>query len=259
MTRLTQEQYAFLASPLHPSRVQRANGHSHLQSWDIRRHLIRCFGYGGWDVETLALDLVREIEHPPGTVVYSNGKKNERTVWTIVYRAEVRLIVRDEDDEELAHYDDAAAGDAVNQPSLGDAHDLAMKTALSQALKRCAVNWGDQYGLSLYKAGEAGASVQRTLGAPAEEAADDADGGVSADTPSAEPRKPTGLKPQIRRLYALLGKADLKAKPDRIAFYKAVTGREDVESTNDLTPFEVAQICRSLEDAARDDHSETPA
>lgn len=253
MTMLTAEQYSMLTAPLHPSRVQRANGHSHLAAWDIRRHLIRAFGYGGWDVETLALDLVREIEHAPGEVTYANGGSNTRTAWTVVYRAQVRLIIRTEDDLELCHYDDAAAGDAVNQPSLGDAHDLAAKTALSQALKRCAVNLGDQFGLSLYRAGEAGASVQRTLGAPV----DPATTGQKAVVD--EPGKPAGLTPGVKRLYALLGKADIKAKPDRLALYRSVTGREDITSTNDLSPFEVAQISRSVEAGLADDHTEAPA
>lgn len=252
MSGLTAEQYAFLASPLHPSRVQKAHGHSHLEAWDIRRHLIRCWGYGGWDAETLALDLVREIEHEPGTVTYANGGTNNRTIWTVVYRAQVRLIIRTEDDVELCHYDDAAAGDAVNQPSLGDAHDLAAKTALSQALKRCAVNLGDQYGLSLYKAGEAGASVQRTLATPADREA-------SANPAEDEPSKPAGLKPSVKRLYALLGQAGIKAKPDRIAYYRAQTGREEITSTNDLTVFEIAQVSRSIEAALADDHREDPA
>ena len=38
----------------------------------------------------------------------------------------------------------------MNQASVGAAHDLAMKSAISQALKRCAANLGDQFGLSLY-------------------------------------------------------------------------------------------------------------
>jgi hypothetical protein len=252
MSALTPDQYNFLASPLHPGRVQKANGHSHLAAWDIRRHLIRCFGFASWTVETLHLDLVRELEHPPESVKYANGGTNNRVIWTVVYRAEVRLTLLSEDGDELAHYDDAAAGDAVNQPSLGDAHDLAMKTALSQALKRCAVNLGDQYGLSLYKAGEAGASVMRTLTAPADSAAAEVSEPAEGD---GKRRRPTGTG----RLFALLGEAGYKDKGDRIAIYRAVTGREEIASTNDLTPFEVAQICRSVEAALAEEHTETPA
>lgn len=54
----------------------------------------------------------------------------------------------------------------MNQPSLGDAHDQAMKTALSQGLKRCAANLGDQFGMSLYNGGSYDAVVLGTLAGP---------------------------------------------------------------------------------------------
>jgi hypothetical protein len=45
----------------------------------------------------------------------------------------------------------------------GDVHDMAIKTAESQALKRCATNLGDQFGLSLYRNGSADPVVTVTL------------------------------------------------------------------------------------------------
>lgn len=153
---ITAEQYAALTASLHPSRVQQANGQSHLAAWDVRRTLIRIFGFGGWDFTIVACDLVREIE----------TEKDNRTRYTVVYRVLGRLTVKASDGTPLAVYEDGATGDAVNQPSLGDAHDMALKTALSQALKRCAVNLGDQFGLSLYRDGATEATVLRTLVVP---------------------------------------------------------------------------------------------
>jgi hypothetical protein len=141
--RFTPYQLRMLHGGINGNRVRNLRGMSHLEAWDVRRQLIRIFGFGGFDVETLSLDLVSERENKTG----------ERSRWTIVYRAQVRLIIKDTSGRVIAHFDDGAAGDAVNQPSLGDAHDLAMKTAFSQALKRCAVNLGDQFGLSLYNDG----------------------------------------------------------------------------------------------------------
>jgi recombination DNA repair RAD52 pathway protein len=63
----------------------------------------------------------------------------------------------------LATYTEAAAGDATNYPSRAEAHDQAIKTAESQALKRAAVNLGDQFGLSLYRDGSTQAVVGKTL------------------------------------------------------------------------------------------------
>jgi hypothetical protein len=49
--------------------------------------------------------------------------------------------------------EDGATGSAQNLP-YGDAHDFALKNALSYALKRCAKSLGDQFGLSLYNMGQ---------------------------------------------------------------------------------------------------------
>ncbi|MFF2922755.1 Rad52/Rad22 family DNA repair protein [Streptomyces celluloflavus] len=137
---LTPEQVTTLLAPINPSRVQNLRGQSHLEAWDVRRWLNRVFGFGGWSDETLELAPVAQMEINPGR-------------WTVVYRAQVRLTVKTTDGRVLTAYDDAAMGDSRNQPSLGDAHDQAMKTALSQALKRCAHNLGDAFGLSLYNDG----------------------------------------------------------------------------------------------------------
>ncbi|WP_431895807.1 Rad52/Rad22 family DNA repair protein [Micromonospora haikouensis] len=163
---LTPEQYDLLLQPLHRSRVgKNPKGFSHLEAWDVRRWLIRVFGFGGFDIETVALDLVKELEIAPGTIKYRNGGSNDKTIWTVVYRAQVRLTVYDQYGGH-AVLEDGACGDSTNQPALGDCHDNAAKTALSQALKRCAVNLGDQFGLGLYNDGGTEAVVIRTAIAP---------------------------------------------------------------------------------------------
>jgi hypothetical protein len=176
--KLTPSQYGFLVDEINPSRVRQLRGNSHLEAWDIRRHLIRVFGFGGFDIETKALDLVAQIEHPS---TQQGGKPR----WTVVYRAEIRLVIKATDGTVLTVLEDGAAGDAQNQPSLGDAHDQAMKTALSQGLKRCAVNLGDQFGLSLYNGGGTGRVVVGSLVRPAQ-----------SDTPTS-PALPTDDAPVL--------------------------------------------------------------
>lgn len=147
---LNERQIATLLDKLDPNRVGRNDkGFSHLEAWDVRRWLTRIFGFTGWSVETLELVAVAEN-------IYEDGKRNGRPFYraSVVYRAQVRLTVKDTDGNIIGQWDDGAAGDATNMPSVGDAHDMAMKTALSQALKRCAVNLGDQFGLSLYNGGD---------------------------------------------------------------------------------------------------------
>jgi hypothetical protein len=157
---LTDYQLKTLFAPVNPQRIGQVRGMAHMEAWDIRRQLIRVFGFGGFSTETLSLDLVAERE----------TKQGERARWTVVYRAQIRLTVYGPDRQVLGSWDDGAAGDSVNQPSLGDAHDMAMKTALSQALKRCAVNLGDQFGLSLYNNGSPAPVVQWSVAHPPKEA-----------------------------------------------------------------------------------------
>jgi hypothetical protein len=166
--RLTPEQYERLTMPLDANRVgKNPKGFSHLEAWDVRRWLIRVFGFGSFDIETIALDLVKEIEHPTRRRKNKQGEEygEPYTPWTVVYRAQVRLTVYDQFGGKVV-LEDGACGDSTNQPSLGDCHDNASKTALSQALKRCAVNLGDCFGLSLYNNGKVGAVVARSLVAP---------------------------------------------------------------------------------------------
>lgn len=171
MTLLTEQQVGFLLQPINGNRVRNLRGMAHLEAWDVRRQLIRIFGFDGFTVETLSLELV----HERGDQRKKKNSNDTYTAWTIVYRAQVRLTIKTTDGRVIATFEDAAAGDAVNQPSVGDAHDLAMKTALSQALKRCAVNLGDQFGLSLYNDGSRNAVVMRSLaymGEPVKESED---------------------------------------------------------------------------------------
>lgn len=160
-SRLTDNQLKVLFSELHQSRVGfNQKGFAHVQQWDVRRFLIRVFGFGGYDTELVSIECVREIEHPP-----SNPSGKSR--WTVVYRVHQRLTIKDIAGNPIASYDGVATGDAQNQPGLGDAHDGAVKEADSQSLKRAAVNLGDAFGLSLYNGGKTDAVVKWSAAHPA--------------------------------------------------------------------------------------------
>ncbi|MFB9558619.1 Rad52/Rad22 family DNA repair protein [Streptomyces roseoviridis] len=150
---LTTAQVDFLLRGIDPRRVgQDGKGFAHVEAWDIRRHLIRVFGFGGFDTDLLEMTLVSQQEIPNGN----------RSRWTVVYRVAVKLTVK-VDGVELGHWHGVATGDGTNLPSLADAHDLALKTADSQALKRAATNMGDQFGLSLYNGGSPAPVVSNAL------------------------------------------------------------------------------------------------
>jgi len=82
--------------------------------------------------------------------------------------AKVQLGIRDQEGRLLAIYSDAAVGSASAPATMvAEAHDNAMKTAASDALKRCAINLGSQFGLSLYDNGTLVEVVKQTVLKPA--------------------------------------------------------------------------------------------
>lgn len=151
---LTPEQVKELLKPIDPARVGKdGKGFSHVEAWDIRRTMNKIFGFGNWSADVQRMELVSERE-----VQSKDGKMR----WNVIYRAQCTLRIG-EMFGDTSSYTEWAAGDATN-PTLADAHDQAIKTAESQAFKRCAVNLGDQFGLSLYKNGSTVASVGEVIG-----------------------------------------------------------------------------------------------
>lgn len=174
----TPEQVERLLRPIKPGRIYQSEGQSHVAGWDIAAHLTRMFGFGGWEKEILELVCVAE-EHAPE---WAKGKKN----WYVTYRCRLRLRVFAPNGDLAVQIDDVGTGTSPNLPSRGDAHDFAAKNAVTYALKRCAKDLGDQFGLSLYNKGHKGAVVGMTLvGAP--EAGDEPDVTVEGEGDDHEP------------------------------------------------------------------------
>jgi recombination DNA repair RAD52 pathway protein len=133
---ITKAQHDRLIAPLDRGRVEARDGMSYLNVSDVRRWLIRIFGFGGFSYTVSEAELVSHTE-----ATSSKGKVNQVVSWKVKVSLDVPSL--------NAHYEGYAIGTS-QQPSLGDAHDMAIKTAESDALKRCCVNLGDQFGLSLY-------------------------------------------------------------------------------------------------------------
>jgi recombination DNA repair RAD52 pathway protein len=146
---LNEQQYEQLLKPLNAARVaqrgQAGRQLSYLEAWDVKAHLIRIFGFGGWSADVLESALAFE-------------EKNEKGQWNVGYKVMLRLLVPALD----CTYTEAAVGSAT-LPQRGEAHDMAIKTAESDALKRAAINLGTQFGLSLYNNGSIRDVVVQTL------------------------------------------------------------------------------------------------
>ena len=155
--RLSLAQVGILMQPIRGARVanrqQGGKTLSYLEAYDVRAHLIRIFGFGGFDAEVLDYDqvFVRDYEN--------DGKAMQE----IAYQARVQLTIRDQAGVAIARYTECAIGSASGGSGFGDLHDNALKTAVSDALKRCAINLGSQFGLSLYDKDNGRAEVVRML------------------------------------------------------------------------------------------------
>ena len=202
MSTLTPGQIGQLLKPVNPRRVRRRDGNSYMEAHDVKAHLTRIFGFGGYDSEVFDLTLLYETEG-----LNSKGKE----AVSVCYRAGVRLTVRDPEGQTLATYTEFAAGGSSGIPvaKRADAHDMAMKSAASYALKRCAIHLGDQFGLSLYNDGSTAPFVGGTLvGAPEPAAPDDV--AVTDETEAAAPAVPES-EPGPQWVDAIHAAADLDA------------------------------------------------
>ena len=150
--KLTIEQYEQLLKPLNATRVAKRKGAgtlelSYLEAYDVKAHLIRLFGFGGWSWNVTDATLMYEEK------VGAN--------WSVGYKVLGTLHIATLD----CTYSEAVVGSAMN-PQRGESHDMAVKTAESDAIKRAAINLGTQFGLSLYNNGSLKDIVVMTLSSP---------------------------------------------------------------------------------------------
>jgi hypothetical protein len=158
---LYRRQVNALLHPIQPDRVQRdPGGNSYVEGHDILAHLTRIFGFGRWSREVVMLECAAQwrTEAAAGVPADKVGRYNA------VYRSTCRLTVKDIAGRVMSVHEDAATFTSTNQKSPGDAHDLALKGAVSTALKRAARDWGDQFGLGLYWKGALDSCITWSLG-----------------------------------------------------------------------------------------------
>lgn len=149
---LSVQQIEQLLKPINGTRVKTRKGGggkqlAYVEAYDIKAHMIRVFGFAGWSWDVIACD-----------VAYALPPEGDQRNWRVGYRVIGRLTIADTG----ATYTEAAVGMA-NLPDPGEAHDMAVKTAESDAFKRAAINLGDNFGLSLYNNGSVAPVVRATI------------------------------------------------------------------------------------------------
>lgn len=144
-------QIATLMDPLNPARISHKQGNSklsYLEAWDIKAMLNRIFGFANWSADVIESRII-DIDR-----TWKNSKQQPGVRVSVT--ATVRLTIH----LTGATYTEVAACDQAGSQGLGEVMDFALKTAESDAVKRCAINLGTQFGLSLYNDGSTGDVVQ---------------------------------------------------------------------------------------------------
>ena len=144
----TDSQVRLLKAKLDPRYVKSrsANGvHlSYVEGWHAIAEANRIFGYDAWDRRTLAT-----------RCVWSGASAQ---LYAAVYTAKVRVSVRAGDLKIVREGSGTGEGKA---PTPGQAHDLALKGAETDATKRALATFGNPFGLALYDREQAGVRKAR--------------------------------------------------------------------------------------------------
>ena len=148
----TPEQNQILSGPLDKSHVKTRKNYgggpalSYLEQWFVIQEANRIFGHDGWSRETLQIERV-------ATTPYQKGNTE---MLAVSYMARVRITVGDIVREGCGYGDGQAQ---LNKA--GAAHELALKEAESDAMKRAFMTFGNPFGLALYD------KAQANVGTPA--------------------------------------------------------------------------------------------
>ncbi|MCK4788282.1 MAG: RAD52 family DNA repair protein [Desulfobacteraceae bacterium] len=110
---------------------------SYIEGWHAIAEANRVFGFEGWDRETVKMANLAE----------RNYEKDKKEMFAVGYMATVRVTVRAGDTVVVREGTGFGDGQANNSVT---AHELAVKEAETDAMKRALMTFGNQFGLALY-------------------------------------------------------------------------------------------------------------
>ncbi len=129
----SEKQIQQLSEPILAKNVKERDGNragtfqlAYVEGWHVIDEANRIFGYGGWSSETIE------------TTCVNNEPDN------VTYIAKVRVTVGD------VIREGTGAGHGNTKQGIGSNHEAAIKEAETDARKRAFMQFGNQFGLSLY-------------------------------------------------------------------------------------------------------------
>jgi DNA recombination protein Rad52 len=144
----TDTQVRLLKAKLDPRYIRTRNSNgctlSYVEGWHAITEANRIFGYEAWDRRTVS-----------ASCVWTEAKAG---TYRAVYTAKVRIIVRA---GEVRVVREGSGSCEASASTAGQAHELALKGAETDATKRALATFGNPFGLALYDPEQNGVRKQR--------------------------------------------------------------------------------------------------
>jgi hypothetical protein len=159
---LTSAQIKRLLTPVRADRLEKKQGLTYVPQQEVRAELIRTFGPGRTD-HTMHEPVLRyETKLVAGDVQFPKTPKSTE-YWVVAYMVGCTLRAYDYDGFLVYECTEYHVEECAPLPNRGEAHAMAVTSAQSYALRRAALNLGDNMGLHLYSGGSAAPLVANTL------------------------------------------------------------------------------------------------
>lgn len=117
---------------------------SYLEGWYVINRLNQVLGQGNWSYQTINISKVFD-----GFITSARGTEQHYTSYTALVQLSARI------DGNVVVFSDVGFGDGRDSSNPGKTHELAVKEAVTDGLKRCAKNLGMSMGLALYDKSQA--------------------------------------------------------------------------------------------------------
>ena len=152
----TEVQVKSLEAKLNAKHVRTRQAHdtaiNYVEGWHVIAEANRIFGYDAWDRRTLSTQCV--------------WSGQMRLHHAAAYSARVRILVRAGD---ITITREGCGSGQAKAATPGEAHELALKAAETDATKRALATFGNPFGLALYDRELAGVTNRKALMASSEE------------------------------------------------------------------------------------------
>lgn len=186
---MTPQQTRKLRARLNPKhvRTRQLNGFRlrYLEGWYVVAEANRIFGFDGWDRETIETNCI-----------FARANNHE---FIAAYTARIRIRVHTE--TRIVIREGSGSGEA-KAATAGQAHEIALKAAETDATKRALLTFGNAFGLSLY---QQDSSREKKQPAPQDKPPSNSANGTSRNQSAASSSPQTPSKTGIDKSKLTLG------------------------------------------------------